>query len=147
MYTLTYESTAVGKPSVEDMEHLMEKARANNAVYGITGCLVYYNGGFIQIIEGEKDDILTLFERIKLDPRHTDVHLFSDNNITERTFNGWGMPYFVSNENTTSRFEIEQFKNNISLLSDLSEKTNTTVLLFWRRIKLLLNNPAEEVYI
>lgn len=147
MYTLTYESSAVGNPTAEDMEQLMQQARVDNAVNGITGCLIYYNGGFIQIIEGEKERILMLFEKIKLDKRHTDVHLFSDNEITERTFHSWGMPYLVSNENSSSTFEIEQFKNNISLLSELSEKTNTTVLLFWRRIKLLLNSPEEEVYL
>lgn len=147
MYTLTYESKAVGNPTAEDMEQLMEKARADNEVNGITGCLLYCNGGFIQIIEGEKKHILALFEKIKLDKRHTDVHLFSDHDITERTFDSWGMPYLISNENTVSKVEIEHFKNNVLVLSELSSQTNVTVLLFWRRIRLLLNSPMEEVYI
>ena len=147
MYTLTYESKAVGKPTAAEMEELMEKSRTNNLACDITGCLVYYNGGFIQIIEGEKATVLALFEKIKLDKRHRKVHLFSECKIAQRTFNNWGMPYLIPRENTSSRFEVDQFKNNISLLSELSEQTNTTVLLFWRRIKLLLNNPKEEVYV
>ena len=146
MYTLTYESTAAGNPTEKDLEQLLIEARVNNINNDITGCLIYYNGGFIQILEGEKDAVLKLYDKIKKDNRHTDVHLFSDNDITERTFTNWGMSYFIYDENAKNKPEQERLKTNVLLLSELSEQTSTTVLLFWRRIKLLLNDASEEVY-
>ena len=146
MYTLTYESNATGNPTEKDMEQLLLEARTNNLKNDITGCLIYYNGGFIQIIEGEKDKIIELFGKIKIDTRHTDVHLFSDDTITQRTFTNWGMSYIIINEHSSNKLEVERLKTNILLLSDLSEQTNTTVLLFWRRIKLLLSDPLGLVH-
>lgn len=140
MYTLTYESLSVGNPTEQQMEILMEKAISNNIKNNITGCLVHYMGGFIQILEGEKEEVLRVFEKIKRDKRHTEVHLFSDNDIVERTFDNWGMGYFIVNKDSPNEAEIQHFKSNILLLSQLSKQTNVTVLLFWRRIRLLLNN-------
>ena len=145
MYTLTYESNATGNPTVKDMEQLLVEARTNNIKNGITGCLIFYNGGFIQIIEGEKAKLEKLYGKIKNDTRHTDVHLFSEANITERTFSNWGMSYIVFDEHSSKTLEVKRLKANILLLSDLSEQTNTTVLLFWRRIKLLLSDPLHQV--
>ena len=47
MYTLTYESTATNTVKGAKMEELLEKARANNQRDSITGCLIYYKGGFV----------------------------------------------------------------------------------------------------
>ncbi|WP_373518739.1 BLUF domain-containing protein [Pricia sp.] len=42
----------------------------------MTGCLIYYMGVFIQVLEGEKFNVLRLFKIIKKDKRHCEVHLF-----------------------------------------------------------------------
>lgn len=45
----------------------------NNRRDGIVGCVAQPDGHFVQVIEGKELQILTLFEKIKSDPRHDNV--------------------------------------------------------------------------
>ena len=144
MYTLAYESIATEQMKFRDMELLLAHARTKNNRSGITGCLVYYEGGFLQLLEGERAAVEKVYEKIKLDNRHKDLHLFSDDTITERTFPNWGMAYYPVSEDHSSQYEFEQFKRNLLLLTDLIEPTNVTAKLFWKRIKILLAHPPSK---
>ncbi|MDF4220796.1 MULTISPECIES: BLUF domain-containing protein [Maribacter] len=141
MYTLTYESVATKKLKTVEMEELLENARANNERDDITGCLIYYKGGFVQLLEGSKKNITELYDKIKKDPRHTNVTLFSDDEISKRTFPNWGMAYYPIDENNTSKYEYEQFKRNLTLLADLVTPTNVTSKQFWKKIKTMVAEP------
>jgi len=141
MYTLTYESIATKKMSGGEMDLLLERARSNNARNGITGCLIYYMGGFVQVLEGEREKIEELYEKIKRDKRHRSVHKFSDDHIPEQSFPKWSMAYYPIDENNTDRYEFEQFKRNLLLLADFVEPANVTAKLFWKRIKFLISVP------
>tara|TARA_R110000744_G_scaffold113488_1_gene212558 strand:+ start:154 stop:585 length:432 start_codon:yes stop_codon:yes gene_type:complete len=141
MYTLTYESTATNTVQGIEMEELLEKARFNNQRDGITGCLIYYNGGFVQLLEGDKKKIEALYIKIKEDDRHKNVTLFSDDEISKRTFPNWGMAYYPINENHATKYEFEQFRRNLSMLSDLVEPTSSTAKQFWKKIKNLISDP------
>lgn len=61
MYTLTHESTAINTVKGAKMEELLEKARSNNQSNDITGYLIYYKGGFVQLLEGDKRKIEALY--------------------------------------------------------------------------------------
>ncbi|MEP2238099.1 MAG: BLUF domain-containing protein [Maribacter sp.] len=141
MYTLTYESVATNKLKTAEMEELLEKARANNKRDDITGCLIYYKGGFVQLLEGSKKKINELYDKIKKDPRHKNVTLFSDDEISKRTFPNWGMAYYPIDENNTTKYEYEQFKRNLILMADLIEPTNVTSKQFWKKIKTMISEP------
>ena len=141
MYTLTYESIATEKIKGEEMEELLKKARANNERDGITGCLIYYKGGFVQLLEGDREKIEILYEKIKKDTRHKNVTLFSDDEISKRTFPNWGMAYYPIDENNTTKHEFEQFRRNLILLADLVETTNVTAKQFWKKIRTMISEP------
>lgn len=141
MYTLTYESIAVKRMGSGEMDELLAKARKFNNSQGITGCLVYYMGGFVQVLEGDKQAVENLYEKIKVDKRHKNVNMFSSDEIKSRTFPNWGMAYYPIDESKTSEVEYEQFKRNLLLLADLVEPTNITAKMFWKRIKLLISKP------
>ncbi|HEA20824.1 hypothetical protein LCGC14_1173420 [marine sediment metagenome] len=147
MYTLAYESIADNNLNVGAMEALLKKARSNNALKGITGCLIYYDGSFVQLLEGEEQNVLELYGKIKLDGRHSDVHMFSEDDIRAGTFPDREMAYYPIDEIKASRYEFEQFKRNLLLLTDLMRPTNITVKLFWARINFLLGGPPRcQVY-
>lgn len=44
--------------------------RTNNERAGITGMLLYKDGNFMQLLEGEKEAVLRLHKNIIVDPRH-----------------------------------------------------------------------------
>ena len=141
MYTLTYESTATNTVKGAEMEELLEKARTNNSRDGITGCLIYYKGSFVQLLEGDKKKIEALYAKIQKDERHKNVTLFAEDEISTRMFPNWGMAYYPINENHATKYEYEQFKRNLIMLSDLVKPTSVTAKKFWKKIKNLISDP------
>ncbi len=143
MYTLTYESKAVKELTNADIEAILETARSFNGASDITGCLIFYKRRFIQILEGEKEIVQALYERIKQDSRHTNVYLLSENEEGERNFPNWGMVYYPIDETDLNKNEYEQFRRNLFLLADLTVHSNKTAILFWKRMKLLVTTPPD----
>lgn len=47
----------------------------------------------MQVIEGKKEAVTALYERIHSDPRHQDVCKLVDKPIKERTFVNWSMAF------------------------------------------------------
>lgn len=145
MYTLTYESQAVPELTNNDIEKILITAQNFNSQNGITGCLIFYMGKFIQILEGPKETVLELYKNIEKDERHSKIKMFSEDDITERNFPDWGMAYYPIDEKAMGYAEFEQFKRNLILLADLSKPTNVTAILFWKKMKLLLSLPPKKV--
>lgn len=92
-YQLIYSSQATRAMSVEELEEILEDARAGNERRDITGVLVYVDGVFLQIIEGDRDEVLGLINSIRADSRHGTVTVFHEAEIWERTFANWRMAY------------------------------------------------------
>jgi len=65
----------------------------NNKLADVTGLLVYVDGNFLQVLEGEHEVVSTLLEKISQDHRHTDVKVVYKTIIEKRTFNSWQMAY------------------------------------------------------
>ena len=100
---LIYSSAATRQMSVGDVSDLLETARRNNKKLSVTGILLYVDGSFFQVLEGEEAVVMTLFERIGKDPRHTSVTSIICEPIAQRTFGEWTMAYsFVSEEELES---------------------------------------------
>lgn len=72
---------------------MLTSIRNKNICLNVTGVLFYHRGHIMQIIEGEYDTIIELFERIKLDERHTNVVKLIDFKITERSYSNWTMAF------------------------------------------------------
>ncbi|KKK49567.1 hypothetical protein LCGC14_3133760 [marine sediment metagenome] len=141
MYTLTYESVEAYDLTTDELKLLFETSNKKNIKENITGCLVYYHGRFIQLLEGDFENIIRLYDRIKVDERHTEVHLFSDDTISERAFPEWVMAYFPLDRNLIAENELQKFQSNLSVLSDLMAVDNLTARLFWRRVKFNVEQP------
>ena len=62
-----------------------------NRARGVTGMLVTHEAWFIQTLEGARDTVVGLYEKIATDPRHEDVRLVSLEPVAERAFGAWGM--------------------------------------------------------
>lgn len=57
----------------------------------LTGMLMTVGDHFVQILEGKRNTVLALVERIKQDPRHTDFRVLAVRPISERVFGHWAM--------------------------------------------------------
>lgn len=90
---LIYCSAARRKFSHEELSGLLRFARQNNAKEGITGMLLYADGSFFQVLEGEEEKIRRLFEKIERDGRHHSITIIVQEPIAERSFGDWTMGY------------------------------------------------------
>ena len=72
-YAISYVSTVAPNLPRKDIEKILEQSRDDNTKQNITGILLYSNGNFFQVLEGNKEDVLDLFSKIKQDDRHYDV--------------------------------------------------------------------------
>lgn len=83
MFSLIYKSIAKKGLKHEDMKDMMQKASSFNSKHGITGCLVYHNHSFIQLLEGDEKSVRQLFGKISRDERHQEITLL---NLEENNF-------------------------------------------------------------
>ncbi len=107
MLSIVYASSAVRLFDRAELIELLETSRKANVAHGITGMLLYRGGNFIQVIEGENEAVLQLYENIKADPRHRNIILLSQDPINHRQFAEWGMGF--RNIDQMTRQELEGF--------------------------------------
>ena len=93
MHHIIYLSRVSQKLSSEELVALLTKARRSNESAGITGAMVYGEGQFMQVLEGDVTTVTTLYERIVADPRHQAILKLADKPIAERTFIDWSMAF------------------------------------------------------
>ncbi len=88
---LVYTSTATRPMRDVDLEQIIASAHHKNPHNGITGMLFYADGHFMQVLEGEEAQVDATLERVRLDPRHTDITVTERSVISERGFAEWSM--------------------------------------------------------
>ena len=90
---IVYVSSAVRLFSLEEVAHLLQRARERNEDYGVTGVLLYHGGNFMQYIEGPKDSLDVIYDIIKKDDKHTGIIVVSREVIERRQFDDWSMAF------------------------------------------------------
>ena len=88
-----YTSVANEKYDHDEMVYLLDIIRTNNKKLNVTGMLLYDDGSFFQVLEGDRTAVNALFNRIEKDPRHSKVSKLVEEPITTRSFSEWTMGY------------------------------------------------------
>ena len=117
MYYLIYLSSAVKPMNYDELSALLQQCRDSNRELGVTGMLLYQNGTFMQMLEGEKQVVLDLYEDIKKDERHTGFHTVLEGDIQERNFEDWSMGFFNMDKAGEFPKYSEYIKENLALRS------------------------------
>ena len=74
---------------------ILNKSREFNTRYGITGVLLYDGETFLQLLEGPKDVVSILYERVIIpDPKHTECKLVAERQAPKRMFDEWRMGFY-----------------------------------------------------
>jgi hypothetical protein len=93
MFFLVYVSSAARPFSGEDLRALLETCRKNNAELGVTGMLLYKDGNFMQVLEGDEEAVRGLYARIAADPRHGGEITLQQGFAEGRQFPDWSMGF------------------------------------------------------
>jgi len=93
IYHLAYVSTETEPFSQIDLVELLAVARGANAERGVTGLLLYREGCFYQVLEGNEFAVNKTFHNIEQDPRHRDVQVLFKGESESREFPDWQMGF------------------------------------------------------
>ena len=72
---------------------IIRAARANNAIRGITGALIYDGERFCQYIEGAPDEMERTYDAIRNDPRHDRIEVLASGDAPSQRFADWSMGF------------------------------------------------------
>lgn len=92
-FQIVYTSTASVSFSRVELMALLKGSFERNTRAGITGLLLYQDGSFMQVLEGEEPVVKALFAKICRDPRHHSIIPLIREQIEERNFPGSAMAF------------------------------------------------------
>lgn len=90
--------------SLQAVDDILAVARERNAAVDVTGALLFTEGRFVQVLEGERDKVHEVFNRIAADTRHTEVEILSAQYSDRRRFKEWSMAFVGDNEALQVKF-------------------------------------------
>ena len=107
-HSLCYVSSAKETLSSNDLEHLFSVNKRNNTDLNVSGILIYSDGNFLQILEGEEQKIQNLFHKISQDARHNNIIKLIDTSIESRVFDDYEHGFIVIT-NSKKRMQLESY--------------------------------------
>ena len=90
---LAYASTAVAPFGRPELVALLRQSRGRNVERRVTGMLLHDDGRFLQLLEGAREDVVTLYAAIVADPRHRNVTTLVERRRLLRQFPTWTMAF------------------------------------------------------
>lgn len=93
MKNIVYVSTAITLLDNNELLKILNTARKNNVERGVTGVLLYSDGIFVQVLEGEDADVDHIFTLIEKDTRHKNMITLIDEEIDTKGFPDWSMGF------------------------------------------------------
>ncbi|MBT5513522.1 MAG: BLUF domain-containing protein [Rhodospirillaceae bacterium] len=137
MRQLLYISETTRTMSDADLRELLEVSWEKNLQHQITGLLLYAGDHFVQVIEGDEEEIRQLTCNIRADQRNSDFTMMFDRSIDCRAFAAWTMGFRA--------IKLDDFRNidgfkNLGSLADLDSLESGDDWLFDFMRKIYLNN-------
>lgn len=94
IFHLVYQSEASVDISYTDIRDILEVSRRNNSRDGITGLLIYRDGYFLQLLEGDEAKVHLILNKIRADKRNHSLQVLIETTSDQRLFEDWSMAFF-----------------------------------------------------
>ena len=91
---LIYVSKASQLMGMLSLTQILDSSVRWNEAHELTGVLFYDNGHFCQLLEGDKFEILNVWERINNDKRHEVLRRLELSSINQRNYPDWKMRFY-----------------------------------------------------
>ena len=95
-HVICYISTATKDYNDKEVMDLMNEWKEQNSELDIKGILLYSEGHFFQVLEGEKKNVISLFQKIQEDPRHTSVIQVFGKDVARGSLDGYVVEHLKS---------------------------------------------------
>ena len=144
-YQIVYSSDAATPMQTGDLEELLDHARRSNAANGITGALVYAEGMFLQILEGDEVRVRDLMARIRRDVRHDNVIVLREGEVPAAIFGSWKMAYVSATPQQVARWAgLSVPSDAIEGVSQATEENDRTAQFAREILSLLVPGDTIE---
>lgn len=138
MYSIIYKSKAKPDFNSEAIFKMLLNAKNFNRKKDISGCIVYYDNQFIQLIEGQEKEVSALYESIKADERHDEVTTLIKKPVDGRLWSDWYMAFYDLSGNDKSTTEKRNLLEIYFDTADTSEGSQEVFKTFRQSIYDLL---------
>ncbi|TDN94949.1 FAD-dependent sensor of blue light [Salegentibacter sp. 24] len=115
-YAISYVSTVNPALSESEIQEALDFSKNWNNDNNITGILLYSQGNFFQVLEGEEELLKELFARIKADQRHHNIITIFQKSIPSVTFDGYQTD-FISLDDRYNETKFDIYLTQVSLLN------------------------------
>ena len=90
---LIYTSVSSVHGDKAEVKKILAASERNNVANSVTGLLIFDGHRYIQILEGETENVDRLYDVISKDSRHQQLELLHKGGISSRSFENWRMAY------------------------------------------------------
>jgi hypothetical protein len=104
-HQLLYVSNTTRDADPAMLEDILAASRRNNPPLGITGMLLYVDGGFLQVLEGREETLSALLNKIAADKRHWNTQVLLKR-TAEPVFRDWSMGFHRVEDGDGAMFQI-----------------------------------------
>ncbi|NDZ14786.1 blue light sensor protein [Variovorax sp. WS11] len=91
LHEILYFSQLAPNQPTDVVGQIVARARARNAMEGITGLLVFDGMRFCQHFEGPRRNVLQLMERLEADPRHVQMRVVYEGELLQRRYHAFDL--------------------------------------------------------
>ncbi len=133
-YAISYVSTVDKDVTENDIQNALDYSKSWNNDHDISGILLYSQGNFFQVLEGDKEVLKKLFSNIKNDKRHYDIIKIFEKEVADVKFDTYQVD-FISLD---ARFQHKDLHSYFSQIKSLNPAIQTSV-------KYILNKFTEGI--
>ncbi|MDX1760738.1 MAG: BLUF domain-containing protein [Christiangramia sp.] len=114
-HVICYVSHTNSELDLHQIQDLLDFSLNNNRKLGLKGVLLYSEGNFFQILEGEKEVVLNIYHKIEKDPRHHGIIQIIGRDISKGAIDG----YTVDVLNGEDKYNIEVPKEYLDTIEGI----------------------------
>jgi hypothetical protein len=144
-YQIIYSSEAATPMQADDLQELLDHSRRSNAAKGITGALIYAEGVFLQILEGDKVLLHELMAKIRRDLRHESVLVLRESEVPAAIFGSWKMAYVSATPKQVAKWVgVSTPEGTAESLGEAFDEQNRTAQFAQDILSLLVADDTTE---
>ena len=117
---IVYVSTASEELDESDIKKILDYSKDWNNTHNVSGILLFSEGNFFQVIEGEGGTIESLFQNIKTDKRHKNLIKIFEKEINKEAYDGYESD-FISEETRYASSKLDHYLDYIKVLDQPSQ--------------------------
>lgn len=126
-YAISYISTAHKDLQEQGVNDIMTETKNYNGDLEISGILLYNERSFFQLLEGEKEVVQRLYEKILKDSRHHNLIKFLEKEVSRPPYDGY-LTGFITDRNKNDPSLLEKYLHYIEVLDPETQKSIKKVI-------------------